>query len=363
MQRDRTLDFVKAIGIFLVVLGHAACPSTYVNHFIYSCHMPLFFMASGYFFNPKYIHSKREFTIKKVKDIYVPFLKWSLLFLLLHNLFLHLGVLSTQFGNSGGGVSKYYSWHTMYVYAKNILLKMSGYEPFLLGGYWFMRALFVSSIVFCLGTWLMNLITRDSKRAIIAVTLLAFAGGYAVMQHKIPGFPQGGYRDVMAIMFIGLGYQLRNNLNALLKKNIFLYISLLILIPVCIWGTSMAINPKLRDWLMIPFSGIAGFILIYRLSAFINKHDNRFTEFLSFTGQNTLYVLTFHFLMFKPASLLKTYIYDLPLGMVGCHGVIWEQNEYFWIVYTVSSLLLSLAMARICHIKLVPIIRKYWPQH
>ena len=48
------LDYLKGIGIFLVVLGHTillqnALSTKYVilARFIYSFHMPLFFIASG----------------------------------------------------------------------------------------------------------------------------------------------------------------------------------------------------------------------------------------------------------------------------------------------------------------------------
>ena len=56
-KRIYTLDNLKAVLIFLVVLGHllisfthATCNSAkYISSFIYSFHMPLFIIISGYF--------------------------------------------------------------------------------------------------------------------------------------------------------------------------------------------------------------------------------------------------------------------------------------------------------------------------
>ena len=59
-QRDARLDLVKAIAIYLVVLGHVIQNALSVNggndffshplfEFIYTFHMPLFFVISGYF--------------------------------------------------------------------------------------------------------------------------------------------------------------------------------------------------------------------------------------------------------------------------------------------------------------------------
>ena len=86
MDRDSTLDVLKGIGIILVVIGHSNCPKL-LDDYIFSFHMPLFFIASGYFFNKKCLENKKQYFFKKVQGVYLPFLKWSVIFLLLHNVF------------------------------------------------------------------------------------------------------------------------------------------------------------------------------------------------------------------------------------------------------------------------------------
>lgn len=56
VKRDKTLDGLKFLLISLVIFGHAIEPTRYINSFsgilysiIYSFHMPLFVMLSGYF--------------------------------------------------------------------------------------------------------------------------------------------------------------------------------------------------------------------------------------------------------------------------------------------------------------------------
>lgn len=66
MNRDKTIDVLKGIGIILVVIGHSGCPNL-LKDFIYSFHMPLFFIASGYFFNENYLESKKKYFEKKYK--------------------------------------------------------------------------------------------------------------------------------------------------------------------------------------------------------------------------------------------------------------------------------------------------------
>lgn len=53
MERDRSVDIAKGIAIIAVVFGH--CVIFPYTRFIYSWHMPLFFILAGYFFRKKEI--------------------------------------------------------------------------------------------------------------------------------------------------------------------------------------------------------------------------------------------------------------------------------------------------------------------
>ena len=63
-QRIEELDITKAIGIIMVVVGHTQLP-TFMSNFIWSFHMPLFFLINGYFFN------KKEFSLLWIKFIVI----------------------------------------------------------------------------------------------------------------------------------------------------------------------------------------------------------------------------------------------------------------------------------------------------
>ena len=75
VNRNQWMDVAKGITILLMILGHAAIPEP-LSNFIYSFHMPLFFIASGWMTNwDKY--SINEFAIRKVKSLAVPFIIYS----------------------------------------------------------------------------------------------------------------------------------------------------------------------------------------------------------------------------------------------------------------------------------------------
>lgn len=89
MQRERYIDSAKGIGIILVVFAHMILINeleslTFLTRYIYSFHMPLFFVISGYCFGLK----KRDTEISlfaEIKKVFlrllVPYLVWSLIYM------------------------------------------------------------------------------------------------------------------------------------------------------------------------------------------------------------------------------------------------------------------------------------------
>ena len=120
------------------------------SRFAYMVSVPAFFVCAGYFFRPDYLECKSTFVVRRVRRLYFPFVKWSLLFLLLHNLLFPLGLLSETYGNAAGGVTHPYDWHTAMQNLWSIVFNMSGYDVFLAGAFWFFRALLLASIAFLL---------------------------------------------------------------------------------------------------------------------------------------------------------------------------------------------------------------------
>ena len=152
IKRDSTISIVKAIGIIFMVIGHSGCPKI-LHDYIYMFHMPLFFFCSGYFFKPtNETYQIKDFVIKRIKKLYFPFVKWSILFLLLHNLFFYINIYNDKYGFNGI-VSSVYDTDEFIKRFLNIVFAMRGNEQ-LLGGFWFIRVLFIASIILCIAYYI-----------------------------------------------------------------------------------------------------------------------------------------------------------------------------------------------------------------
>ena len=65
-------------------------------------------------------------------------------------------------------------------------------------------------------------------------------------------------------------------------------------------------------------------------------------------GDSSFYILTFYFLMFKPASLFKIHLYGLNPKMIGCHPIIFPTDDnWYWIIYSLSSIVLCVIIAQL----------------
>lgn len=92
LQRNKTIDIMKGIGIVCMVAGHAGAPVLF-THFIYLFHMPIFFMISGYLFkdtDSDSIESVKYFIVRRIKSLYFPYLLLQVLLTLFHNFLLKI---------------------------------------------------------------------------------------------------------------------------------------------------------------------------------------------------------------------------------------------------------------------------------
>ena len=357
-MRDATISICKAIAIILMVAGHSECPKM-LSRFLYEFHMPLFFITSGYFFSMKYLTDEAIFVKKKIKGIYLPFVKWSVVFLLLHNLMFEAGILNEQYGNISGGVTHPYTWHQIEQNFWNIITFMSGYDEFLAGAFWFFRALLVGSILYlALFKIVAKIFQRFSKTTpltqqqttSIAITVcmivLALCAWKTSERLTIHSVAQGGYRDLMGCFFFGCGHLMRGRIEKVLPEWKLTAVFFIIVMIFALYAPSnMAWNATFDQFIKLPLPALCGFALTYSISRIINNHDNIVRRFLIFCGNYTLYILVFNVISFKLVSIIKIAYYDLDWQQIGCHMVIhdYASTDCFWIIYTIAGVTIPLA--------------------
>lgn len=353
-MRDTTFSIYKALAILLVVVAHAM-PPDYVARFAYLINVPAFFVLAGYFFKTDYLQQKSAYVVGRFRRLYVPFFTWSVLFLLLHNLFFSLGILSEQYGNGAGGVTHPYTLHQMAQNLWSITFNMSGYDPFLGGAFWFFRTLFIASIAY-LGLMAVAATRRWLRQpwqqaVAIALVMLALATWKSLEGLKVTGVAQGGTREIMAIFFLAVGFLLRQSeaharFAVLHHPMVGIFTGALPLVLLTIfYPVSMAPTLSIGGLYALALAGIAGFLFLRGVASFLNELPQRAHRVLVFVGDNTLYVFGFHLLAFKLVSALKVGVLGLPWQAVGGHPVVQgHPDAYFWLLYTLVGVAVPLGV-------------------
>ncbi len=286
-----------------------------------------FFFMSGYCFKEKYLLPPPiTFINKRLRGLYVPYVQWSLIFLLLHNLFYTLHIYDDEYGFKGS-VSHLYTWEEMGIRAIHIAVGLHGTEQ-LLGGYWFLPQLLYASIM---GFFIIKYIKK-----LYAGCALALLGAIIASAFDLH-VPFWGIKSLsfLSTAFFLMGYLYKQKFNNWNQG----YLTLLFAVTVA--AGSICCHVSMLTYTaeeIIPYfiCAVCGTVMTLNISRYIALHKNRFTQVLVYIGNNTLTVLTWHFLCFKFISLLVILYYSLPMEQLACFPVLPEYTN-LWPVYTLAG--------------------------
>jgi fucose 4-O-acetylase-like acetyltransferase len=345
-RRDNTVTIVKAIGIILMVWGHAVVWGTPVCNVIYTFHMPLFFLMSGYCFKEKYLGDAKQFVIRKLKGIYIPYVAFSLIFLALHNVFTQIYIYDA--GWTYGW--KDFAWHT-----SRIVTRMSSSE-YLLSPFWFLKELFWGNLIFYatyklvkwgIEKWRLKI--GDLKLGaewVTAIGLFVLAEVTCVLHFRVPYFTITS-TTIYAAFFIALGY--------LWKKSEFnpdkwwiwlLGIAAVALEVVLVGGT--AVNDRTPvTMLYYTIPAILGTMVVFNLSKYIDKVLSGWGKtVVLFLGNHTIFIVALQFLVFRLVAYCYIQMNGLPIERLLDSPTMKELASNGWgvLAYTVVGVLVPLAL-------------------
>lgn len=270
-QRLQYFDIAKGIAIILVILGHNEIPHT-VNRFIFSFHMPLFFIVSGYFFKPL---AYKEIVKKGWRQLLVPYLftgAFIIAFFALFQMALHFM----------RGAS----------YDAQQMLDLLHDVAY--GGWpvWFLLALFVAKIV-------LNLALSHERYAlsiVLAVATIGYVwGNYVKVDVPLQIFP-----GFIASLFLYIGYQMRKH--DIMAKIQLGGTNLLVLTAVAVVSSvtvSLAFAYNFPERLFTILSSTSITVIVLLCCKWLEEHNvnilsAKTVQLFSWIGRYTLVILSFH---------------------------------------------------------------------
>lgn len=325
--RNVVLDIAKGILILLMVVGHSGAPSWLVNC-IYSFHMPCFFIISGILFSYSYLGKPKKFIKKRIKSIWWPFVKWTLIFLFLHNFFYGVGFYNDT-----------YSLREMLQKSVKTFLLVDMEQ--LLGGFWFLPSLLFASILCLLYYKIVGIGRRQLVAGIIGLVAVS-----ELMNYYDIHFYHLQYRNFLASAYFMSGTLLQTIKIEEIRKKGFIVTTALIFMSVSWFGGKVEMV-SLNYINLVPYFVKSiiiswGFIIVLEGIKYKN-----WARYLTYIGVKTMDLLIFHFLAFKIISFLKIKIYGMDMSNLSKFPVIEENNSVFWIVYVILGVIICLSYSRI----------------
>lgn len=302
------IDWAKALGIFLVIYGHAPASG---HIFIYMFHMPFFFMLSGYLY--KRANIKNEIK-KSFKSLILPYFIYNVILLIitfiLGNFKLHM-IYDILLGNQEGIGIKYFNplWFLISLFIMRIV-----------------SSLFSETKLICLGClciltasilYHFQYFSYNNDYFQLCTTLICypfFIGGFVIKNKNIKiQFPLFKTNFLSIIIFLVSG----GFLLLLGYNNGF----------VNIFRATQAGNSIVIFYLV-------GFLLSYMIICIISTFLNRSSAIIETISSGTVLILALH------RMFLLGIIYNLPknnftaitvsiLVMIICYPLIVLSKKYF----------------------------------
>lgn len=286
-QRIKWIDLTKGIAIFLMVCGHTSIPS-WLSNWIWSFHMPLFFIISGMLFNPTKYNLK-NFIKRRIHTLIIPYIAFSLIVLMINE-------------NSSINIWLYQGW-------------MNGCAL------WFLPVLFLAE------TYSFFIIrTTATKNRIVVCAVIFGTIGYILYLYGIR-LPYDIDVSFSATSFYLIGYILCKMLRSIeLRSSILIIIVLSVnfILSIVFPRTDMASNTC--GWYGLnAVNAIIGTIAIVLIAKqLLALGYFRFCEiFFLWGGRNTLVILG---LSQTISMLIKPYMENIVSGACGSvirHIILW----------------------------------------
>lgn len=334
-KKDNIVSYFKGLAIILVVLGHAGLSSEGIR-FIYAFHMALFYFASGMLFKNKYLQEPDTFLKRKVSGLYIPFVKYSVLFLLIHNL---LVVVNCHSGM--------YEWNDFKNGIVKILLFVNVDQ--MQSHMWFMRSLFVSYIIFY---FTLLFFKQFSYRVKVLSFLIMMLGGLAIAQQSI-NLPIRLERELVCASLIAFGYYFPRTVieakgyKKLICVALICFAALMFMVQVSSDKIVVAESEFVHPLYFI-ISSVMGIMLIYCIAVILDKNWGGHFLLLKYIGNNTLTIYVFHILAFRIVNYLKVIHYEWDLSRIAEIEIIYDNNNLLWsIIYTIIGISIPLLFHQI----------------
>jgi len=334
IQRNSTIDTIKAIGIISIIIGHSVTrlPITHINigQFVYLFHITIFFFVAGFTYSEKYDNNLPLFFGRRFMGVYPKYICYNTLFVFLHNTLSRLSLISAApytFSDLMIWLSAGFAMHT---------------NETMLGAFWFLPVLVVSCVLFALArSASVHVSFIIKKRMSFHISMIVFIALYSAaglyfnyMGRYLTYHIQTSF---LAAPFIYIGFLVKQQYNRYIKyfcRLGYLISAALLYFVVAVFGfqIELSVNCIISPLLFYPVS-LLGIYFCMALATTIQHHP-RISKVMAYIGKNSFHYMALHFIMFKLVDLISVELFRSSPEVLS----VFPHSYEYGLLYVLASL-------------------------
>lgn len=339
-SRDVFIDAAKGIAIISIVIGHASWNLEFygitiqLGRFVYLYHIAAFLFCSGYLYKDEG-NDLWCYVSRKLKNIYVPYLIYTLLYYLFRNVFIHIGIIEAE----------PYGVINSILYFSNAICFNGGGE--LLSAFWFVPMMLFSVSFFAAIMCSTNKISNQLLKILMRVIPVCALGliGIISVENGL-GILSNLQISFLLVPITALGYCARridikkycNIIGLVISAAIMIYI-----IEKDYGSIELSRNMIINRWLFYPVTCISIFFVLCLAKQIIKIEMLK--KGLRIAGQYSYDIMAMHFLAIKLVDIVVCYVTG-QRELLSRFPHSFEGGGY-WIIYYIVGVTIPILVRKI----------------
>lgn len=319
-KRIEWIDIAKAVAVILVGVGHYSCPNP-LSIWIYTFHMPLFFILSGCTINvEKYPFGK--FVLRKAKAFLLPWILALCVNIAFQECYRIIGI------------SNDHSQISTIPFRLFFNIRIGEWDPI----YWFLPCIFITEVVLY---WLLKVL--NSQKRLIGTVIVLGVCAYFYQKYVKLILPWEVDLLPVSCAFVLIGYLIKNYYIEIFDR--LSQIRKLLFSILCIISGSVLgfINANIIGATMGIVSGIYGIVPLMFLAAVLLSFGVMVlctfvhSRLLSYIGQNSLIFYVAQPISYRISDIILVLVFNL----IPFHTFAYGQNIFdLMILHVVNNVLI-----------------------
>ena len=332
--RNGLIDCAKGLAIILMVAGHACTEGGAFTHwlhdFIYTFHMPFFFIISGYLYKAEKGNRPLGYVKSKFNSLYVKFIFYNVAFILLNNLLWKIGIINADYTFYGS------SWHQYSVgeIGDRILrtLVTFGLPEWTALALWFLKDLFLVAIIFMFALKIIY-VKEHFEWFVIACLIVGCLLGINVK------------RVACELFLYGFGYMLKYKTVKLNTLVVLILVAVSLISPFVFDFMELQYVNGLFTTLRFLILGIVGFLwFMWICEQVYSKKNVCINRALRTVNQNAIPIMAMHVVFFKIGT------FTLSGGGISAYNIVsYNDTNWLWLPYTIIGVVGPMMITFVCN--------------